>query len=65
MRQAPMWTVTPDEIERFESEHQRYHAKHEDQLGPMETCQEIKCVELKLGIAWLKRRLEEQPSLAA
>jgi hypothetical protein len=60
-----MLKITPQEIAQLEQWHQQYHARHADQFGPMESCTQVKCVELKLGIAWLKRRLASNNPVAA
>jgi hypothetical protein len=57
--------VTSAEIASLEHALAQYHATHEDQYGPMETCSEIKCVETKLGLEWLKQRLKEREATGA
>lgn len=57
--------VTSEEIASIEQTLAQYHATHEDKYGPMDTCSEIKCVEAKLGIEWLKQRLLEHQGTGA
>lgn len=53
-------SVTAEQISTLAEMLAAFHATHAVKCGPMETCDEIKCVEAKLGIAWLKERLQLQ-----
>lgn len=47
-------TVSDEELRELKTLHTETHARHADQYGPIETCTEPKCLEVKWGIAWLE-----------
>jgi hypothetical protein len=52
-----MAKVAPPEVRELAKELEVYHAQHAELYGPMETCTQATCVEVKNGIQWLRERL--------
>jgi len=58
-----MSKVTAREIASLEQQFRDYHSKHADRFGPQESCTEMKCVEVRLGIEWLRKQLDQLDQL--
>lgn len=56
-----MSKITAAEITALEQELERYHGSHADLYGPIETCSQFTCVEVRIGIVWLKQKLSSYP----
>jgi hypothetical protein len=54
----PMPNAAPEEINALQAQLERYHARHEPVYGPMDSCKQLTCVEVKNAIVWLKSSAE-------
>ena len=52
--------IKKEEITALEQELSEYHTRHADQFGPLDLCQETKCLETKAAIQWLKAQSQSR-----
>jgi hypothetical protein len=54
-----MTQVTQQQVQELTAELQQFHSTHASVYGPMETCKQETCVEIKEGIDWLRKQAAE------